>query len=78
MNAEPMAGANEAATPDFLLQPLRFLLMRYGRSPSPMIAGRIADCLDRLLADRNFRVSVKERCTYRQMRAYWRLVESLG
>lgn len=74
MNTE----TSPAALTDPFLQPLSFLLRRYARNPSPLIAGRIADCVERLLADSNFRVPASERCTYRQMRTYWRLVESLG
>ena len=76
MNTEP--STQTAASPDPFLQPLRFLLRRYARNPSPLIAGRIADCVERLLADSNFRVPVSERCTYRHMSVYWRLVERLG
>ncbi|MGX2038661.1 hypothetical protein ACWJKU_00795 [Methylocaldum sp. MU1018] len=68
----------DAAPPDSLQETLRFLLMRYARSPSPATAGRIAACLDGLLAHPRFKASPDERCTYRRMRSYWRLVENLG
>jgi hypothetical protein len=71
------ARPEEAATLAPILRPLHFLLMRYARSPSPLIAKRIADCVSQLLADRNFQISAEERCTYRRMRTYWRLVERL-
>lgn len=77
MNAQTLAPTEEAVKPDSLLQPLRFLLMRYARSPSPAIAESIANCVDGLLNDRDFRVPPRERCTYRRMRTYWRLVASL-
>lgn len=78
MNIAAQAPDAGAAPPESALDALRFLLRRYGRTPSPSVAGSIADCVDKLLADRNFRVSADERCTYRHMRTYWRLVESLG
>ncbi|SMF97785.1 hypothetical protein SAMN02949497_0048 [Methylomagnum ishizawai] len=80
MNAMPTrpAGTGQAAPLDPSLQPLRFLLMRYARAPSASTAGRIADCVDGLLAGGDGRVPLRERCTYRRMRAYWRLVERLG
>jgi len=69
---------NPAPTcPDSLLQALRSQLMRYARNPSPPVAGIIANCLDSLLAHPQFKIPPEERCTYRQMRIYWRLVESL-
>lgn len=75
----PDATGNEASSsPEDLQQALRFLLMRYARSPSPGIAGNIAHCVDRLLGDPRFAPPPDERCTYRHMRTYWRLVESLG
>lgn len=76
MNAQALA--QEAASSDPLLQPLYFLLMRYARSPSPVIAENIANCVDGLLNDHNFRVPPGERCTYLRMRRYWRLIASLG
>jgi hypothetical protein len=78
MNADAITPADKAVTPESLLENLRFLLRRYARTPSPSVAGKIADCVDGLLANRNFRVPPEERCTYRHMRTYWRLVESLG
>jgi hypothetical protein len=78
MNTAVHSPATEATPPETLLESLRFLLRRYGRTPSPAVAGNIADCVEKLLADRSFRVPPAERCTYRQMRTYWRLVESLG
>lgn len=77
MTAQTPAISEEATPPDPLLQPLRFLLRRYARSPSPAVAANIADYVDGLLKNRNFRVPPKERCTYRHMRTYWRLVASL-
>jgi hypothetical protein len=69
----------EAITPpEILLHPLHFLLRRYGRTPSPQVAGNIAQYVERLLNDRNFRVSPDERSTYQHMRTYWRLIERLG
>lgn len=73
----PVPQPNSQTTPETLLQSLRFLLVRYARSPSPSIAGNIADCVEGLLAERHF-VPPQERCTYRQMRTFWRLVERLG
>lgn len=78
MHAQAATYPQEPATLDPLLEPLRFLLRRYARAPSPLVAGRIADFLERLLADANFQPSAGERCTFRHMRAYWRLVERLG
>lgn len=78
MNTAALPPATGATPPESVLDTLRFLLRRYGRTPSPAVAGNIADCVDTLLADRNFRVPPEERCTYRRMRTYWRLVESLG
>lgn len=72
------AGTESSSAPEDLQQALRFLLMRYARSPSPGIAGNIAHCVDRLLGDPRFAPPPDERCTYRHMRTYWRLVESLG
>lgn len=57
---------------------LRSLLMQYARTPSPSIAGNIANCLDKLLSHPQFDEPPQERCTYLYMRTYWRLVESLG
>lgn len=78
MNATFPSTTGPSSTLDPSLQPLRFLLMRYARNPSPSTAGRIADCVDGLLACENCRVPAQELCTYRHMRAYWRLVERLG
>jgi hypothetical protein len=69
---------NPAGPLDPQLQPLGFLLRRYGRTPSPAIAGEIAACVDRLLGSSSFRVPPEDRCTYRWMRTYWRLVASQG
>jgi hypothetical protein len=63
---------------DILVGILRSLLMRYARTPSPSIAGNIANCLDQLLSHPQFDEPPQERCTYLYMRTYWRLVESLG
>jgi hypothetical protein len=71
-------GNDSSSSPEDRLQTLRFLLMRYARSPSPGIAGNIANCVDQLLGDPRFTPPPDERCTYRHMRTYWRLVESLG
>lgn len=68
----------DCQSPEALLQTLRFLLMRYASHRSPLVAGNIANCLNTLLAHPNFKAAPSERCTYRQMRAYWRLVETLG
>lgn len=73
----PMPSPNTPASPEALLPSLRFLLMRYARNPTPSIAGHIADCVEQVLAERHL-VPLRERCTYRQMRTYWRLVEHLG
>jgi len=78
MTSEPSAQILASPAPETLLQALRFLLMRYGRNPSPAVAGNIARCLDMLLAHPQFKTAPEERCTYRQMRTYWRLVETLG
>jgi hypothetical protein len=64
--------------PDVLLQLLRSDLMRYGRQPSPIVAGSIVKCLDRLLELPHFRAGPDERCVLRQMRVYWRLLETQG
>jgi hypothetical protein len=66
------------ANPEQLQQALHFLLLRYSKSPSPSVAGRIVSCLEDLLAHPHLKVAAHERCTYRQMRTYWRLVETLG
>jgi len=73
-----IALAAQATVTDPLLIPLRSLLLCYARTPSPLIAGRIADCVETLLENRDFRIPADERCTYQHMRIYWRLVESLG
>jgi hypothetical protein len=78
MNTENFIPAEGGATPEVLLQTLRFLVFRYSRRPSPIVAGRIAACLDRLLAHPQLDALPDERCVYRQMRTYWRLVENLG
>lgn len=81
MSTDPWAATDATATPGVVppnMQSLRFLLMRYARSPSPFLAGQIAACLDELLTNESFRIPPKERCIYRQMRTYWRLVERLG
>lgn len=72
------AMSESSSSPEDQLQTLRFLLMRYARTPSPGIAGNIAHCVERLLGDPRFTPPPDERCTYRHMRTYWRLVESLG
>lgn len=78
-NITPDAAGNAASSsPEDLQQALRFLLMRYARNPSPGIAGNIANCVDRLLGNPQFAPPPDERCTYRHMRTYWRLVESQG
>ncbi|MGZ8248800.1 hypothetical protein [Methylomagnum sp.] len=78
-NINPAVGENEpSSAPELVQQALRFLLMRYARSPSPGIAGNIATCVEQLLSNPRFAPPPDERCTYRHMRAYWRLVESLG
>jgi hypothetical protein len=71
-------GNEESSSPEELLQSLRFLLMRYARSPAPSVAGNVANCLDRLLSHPGFKPPSDERCTYRRMRTYWRLMERLG
>lgn len=76
MAAIPLAA--QATTLDPLLIPLRSLLICYARNPSPSVAGRIADCVETLLVNRDFRIPSSERCNYQHMRTYWRLVESLG
>jgi len=78
MTVESCVCADAALSPDLLQESLRFLLMRYARSPSPSTAGRIAACLDGLLAHPEFKAAPGDRCTYRRMRSYWRLVERLG
>ncbi len=76
-NLAPVVAGNDQTSED-LLQALRFLLVRYARGPSPTVAGKVAGCLDMLLAHPGFRPPPDERCTYRRMRTYWRLVERLG
>ncbi len=78
MTDQVRACAEAAPSPDALEETLRFLLMRYARNPSPRIAGHIAACLDALLAHPEFKAAPDDRCTYRRMRSYWRLVERLG
>jgi hypothetical protein len=77
MNRHSNAQTEAAVSPDLLLQPLRFLLRRYGRTPSPKTAGKIARYVDQLLDDRNFQIPPHERCAYRRMQIYWRLLERL-
>lgn len=77
MNAESRY-TDAAPSPDLFEETLRFLLMRYARNPSPSTAGQIASCLDGLLAHPEFKPAPDDRCTYRRMRSYWRLVERLG
>ncbi|HYE36722.1 hypothetical protein [Methylocaldum sp.] len=78
MTVEGRVSTDHAPSPDLLQETLRFLLVRYARNPSPSTAGHIACCLDRLLTHPQFKAAPNERCTYRQMRSYWRLVENLG
>ncbi|WP_347257754.1 hypothetical protein [Methylocaldum sp.] len=78
MIVESRACADAAPSPDLLEESLRFLLMRYARHPSPSTAGHIAACLDGLLTHPEFKAAPDDRCTYRRMRCYWRLVERLG
>lgn len=78
MNSESSAQILDFPYPETLVLQLRSQLLRYARAPSPAAAGRIANCLDTLLAHPKFKGSAEERCTYRQMRSYWRLVETLG
>jgi hypothetical protein len=66
------------ATPEELQESLRFLIFRYSKSPSPSIAGKIASCVEELLTHPQLTIAPHERCTYRQMRTYWRLVENLA
>ncbi|QFY45007.1 hypothetical protein F6R98_07990 [Candidatus Methylospira mobilis] len=63
-------------SPDTLLQSLRCYLMSYGREPSPHVAGSIANCLDKLLSHPQFKAPPDERCTFKRMRIYWRLIET--
>jgi len=78
MSVESLARADAASSPDLLQESLRFLLMRYARNPSSSTAGHIAACLDGLLAHPDLKAGPADRCTYRRMRSYWRLVERLG
>jgi hypothetical protein len=78
MNPRSSAMPHQPVALDPRLQPLGFLMRRYGRTPSPAIAGEIAQCLDGLLSNPGFRVPREERCTYRRMRTYWRLLASQG
>ncbi|HUL13859.1 MAG TPA: hypothetical protein VLU73_17045 [Methylococcaceae bacterium] len=78
MISEPSAQILELPYPETLVLTLRAQLLRYARDPSPAVAGNIANCLDKLLAHPQFKGPPEERCTYRQMRTYWRLVETLG
>ncbi|WP_367027310.1 hypothetical protein ABZN20_08020 [Methylococcus sp. ANG] len=78
MNPHPSTLAEPQISTDVLVGILRSLLMQYARTPSPSIAGNIANCLDRLLSHPQFDEPPQERCTYLYMRTYWRLVESLG
>lgn len=70
--------ATERQSPEALLQTLRSLLMHYAHNRSPLVAGNIANCLSTLLMHPHFKAPASERCTYRQMQAYWRLLETLG
>lgn len=74
---EPFETGDSAVPPD-LTEGLRFLLFRYGRTPSPLIAERIARCLDSILSDRRMQISLEDRCVYRQMRTFWRLIATQG
>lgn len=78
MNNEERVDMTKPTSPQELIEGLRFLLFRYGRTPSPLIAGRIAGCLDSILSNRQLRVTGEERCTYRQMRTFWRLIAKQG
>lgn len=78
MNPEPSAHILEFHHSENLMLKLRTRLLHYARDPSPAAAGNIADCLDTLLAHPQFKGSADERCTYRRMRTYWRLVETLA
>jgi hypothetical protein len=78
MSPQANARPDVITPPNLLLQPLSFLLRRYGRTPSPQVAGYIAQYVDQLLNNRDFRVPPDERCTYQHMRMYWRLIERLG
>lgn len=60
------------------LSALGFLLRRYGRTPSPTIAGEIADQIDALLAHPERVVDGSERLTFRRMHAHWRLLAERG
>jgi hypothetical protein len=76
MNTEYAIHNTATVSPDTLLQTLRAYLMSYGRQPSPSMAGSIANCLDKLLSHPQFKAPPDERCTFRQMRTYWRLIET--
>ncbi|WP_333687529.1 hypothetical protein [Methylococcus capsulatus] len=78
MNPHSSTPTEPQISTDILIGLLRSLLMQYARTPSPVIAGNIANCLDRLLSHPRFDEPPRERCTYLYMRTYWRLVESLG
>lgn len=78
MQSNEFGRVDESVAPADHQEGLRFLLFRYGRTPSPLIAGRIAVCLDSILADDQIEISREERCTYRQMRSFWRLVAKQG
>jgi hypothetical protein len=78
MNPESSIQSPESSSPETLVRTSRAQLMRYAREPSPSIAGNIANCVDKLLTHPQFDEPPQERRTYRHMRTYWRLVESLG
>lgn len=76
MNRTPFSQQPSSLDPSLI--PLRNLLLNYAKTPSPSLAGRIAEYVEKLLENRDFRVPPSERCNYQHMRVYWRLVEKLG
>lgn len=68
----PFCTAWPAANPALLQQQLKFLLMRYARTPARSVGGEIVTCLENLLMHPDFTASLTERCVYRRMLMEWR------
>lgn len=63
-----------APDPESLQGALRFLLMRFARTPCAAVAENIAACAEALLAHPDFRAQGNERCGYQHLLWYWRAV----
>lgn len=71
MNAAPNP---DLPGPESLQGALRFLLMRFARTPCAAVAENIAACAEALLAHPDFRAQGDERCGYQHLLRYWRAV----